>query len=223
MPDEAGQDASGEPDGVVVTAASRLFLADLDNNGGLDVVASGSTGAEIWLAREDLSLHPLDVTIDAEVWSVIDLNGDGQLDLVGLAGGRPVTFTGKGSLGYHHHIIRPRAQSAAGDQRINSFGVGGEVEVRSGRLVQKQVISGAIVHLGLGSRTSVDVTRIVWPNGVPQAEFDPAIDRQSSPSSGSRDRVRGSLRTTARGCGSSRTSCGDRRWGCASTRRTPRA
>ena len=30
--------------------------------------------------------------------------------------------------------IRPRAQQSAGDQRINSFGVGGEIEVRSGLL-----------------------------------------------------------------------------------------
>ena len=32
-------------------------------------------------------------------------------------------------------MIRPRAQPTAGDQRINSFGVGGDIEVRSGLLV----------------------------------------------------------------------------------------
>ena len=30
----------------------------------------------------------------------------------------------------------------------------------------------APVHFGLGSRTAIDVARIVWPNGVMQAEFD---------------------------------------------------
>ena len=49
--------------------------------------------------------------------------------------------------------------------------------MRSGLLVQKQTITGPTVHVGLGTRTSIDVTRIVWPNGVPQAEFDPGIDR----------------------------------------------
>ena len=69
-------------------------------------------------------------------------------------------------------MVRPRAQLEAGDQRINSFGVGGEIEVRSGLLVQKQVLAGAPVHFGLGTRTEVDVIRVVWPNGVMQAEFD---------------------------------------------------
>ena len=79
---------------------------------------------------------------------------------------------GRGTKGYHWQVIRPRAQPVAGDQRINSFGVGGDIEVRSGLLVQKQTIAGSPVHFGLGTRTSIDVARIVWPNGVVQAEFD---------------------------------------------------
>ena len=73
-------------------------------------------------------------------------------------------------------MIRPRAQQTAGDQRINSFGVGGEIEVRSGLLVQKQLLTGAPVHFGLGTHTAIDVARIVWPNGVAQAEFGVGVD-----------------------------------------------
>lgn len=158
-------------------ASARLFIADIDNNGALDLLATASGGTGVWLAGTGGALEPYSKTVDAEVWGVVDLNADGQLDLVGLAAGRPVLLRGKGTLGYHHQSVRPRAQAVAGDQRINSFGIGGEVEVRSGRFVQKQVISGTTSHFGLGTRTSVDVTRIVWPNGVPQAEFDPAVDR----------------------------------------------
>ena len=96
-----------------------------------------------WRARTTRSQR-LAGAVDAEIWSVIDLDGDGQLDLVGLVGGRPVRFTGRGTRGYHHQVVRPRAQTAAGDQRVNSFGIGGEVEVRSGRLVQKQTITGTV-------------------------------------------------------------------------------
>ncbi len=156
---------------------ARLMLADLDNNGALDIVASRPAGTAYWLAGEDNAFRGTPIEIAADTWSVVDVNGDGQLDLVGLSNGRAVQFTGRGTRGYHYQVIRPRAQSAAGDQRINSFGIGGEVEVRSGLLVQKQTITGPAVHVGLGTRTSVDVTRIVWPNGVPQAEFDPAIDQ----------------------------------------------
>ena len=100
----------------------------------------------------------------------------GSLDLVGVSGGRAVRWLGKGTAGYHWKVIRPRAQQQAGDQRINSFGVGGEIQVRSGLLVQTQVLAGAPLHFGLGTRTSIDVARIVWPNGVAQAEFRGGVD-----------------------------------------------
>jgi hypothetical protein len=156
---------------------ARIVLADLDNNGALDVLASRPGGTAVWLAGQDNALRSSPIAVAADTWSVIDLNGDGQLDLVGLENGRAVRYLGRGSRGYHHQVIRTRAQTSAGDQRINSFGIGGEIEVRSGRLVQKQIITGPLMHVGLGTRTSVDVARIVWPNGVPQAEFDPAVDR----------------------------------------------
>ena len=117
-------------------------------------------------------LETFDASLSAEAVGVVDLDGDGWLDFVGLQDGAPVRMLGRGTAGYQWQEIRPRAQLAAGDQRINSFGVGGEIEVRSGLLVQKQVLSGAPVHFGLGAYPSIDVTRIVWPNGVMQADFN---------------------------------------------------
>ena len=72
--------------------------------------------------------------------------------------------------------MRPRAKEATGDQRINSFGIGGEMEIRAGLLVQKQLITGPLVHFGLGEQTNADVVRIVWPNGSVRAEFDLKAD-----------------------------------------------
>ena len=48
--------------------------------------------------------------------------------------------------------------------------------VRAGLLLQKQVIDGTPVHFGLGTRTGIDVARIVWPNGIAQAEFGGGVD-----------------------------------------------
>jgi tetratricopeptide (TPR) repeat protein len=157
--------------------AYRLLLADLDNNGGLDLVAAGPTGSQIWLSDEQTMLQPLDTIPGADVFGIEDLNADGRLDLVGLSAGQPVRLLGRGTRDYHWQVIRARAQTAAGDQRINAFGVGGDIEVRSGLLFQKQLLTGAPVHVGLGTRTTVDVARIVWPNGVMQAEFDLRIDQ----------------------------------------------
>ena len=175
----------------ITPGAARLLLADLDNNGALDVLASGAAGTGIWLAGEDYTFARFAGQVDADIWSVIDLSRRRSA----RSGRRcrragPCGSLGRGTRGYHWQVIRPRAQPTAGDQRINSFGVGGDIEIRSGLLSQKQTITGPPVHFGLGTRTSVDVARIVWPNGVLQAEFDRrrrSADRRAS--SGSRDRV----------------------------------
>ena len=54
--------------------------------------------------------------------------------------------------------------------------MGGEVEIRSGLLTQKQILTGQPGHFGLGTRTSIDVARIFWPNGIMQADFDRKAD-----------------------------------------------
>jgi len=155
----------------------RLFLADLDNNGALDLVAAGAGRSRIWLASAKGELQPLAAAVDAEVSGIADLDNDGLLDLVGVADGAAVRLLSRSRAGYHWQIVRPRAQPTAGDQRINSFGIGGDIEIRSGLLTQKQAIAGPVVHFGLGTRTGVEVTRIVWPNGIMQADFDRRADQ----------------------------------------------
>ncbi|HKE83051.1 MAG TPA: FG-GAP-like repeat-containing protein [Vicinamibacterales bacterium] len=170
------QIAAGQPLTSAAAGTQRLLVVDLDNNGALDIVVSGGGQSRIWLGGSDLELHPLMTAPAGDIFSIADLNNDGRLDLIGTADGRAVRFITRGAAAYHWKTIRLRAQQNAGDQRINAFGVGGEITVRSGLLSQTQVITGAPVHVGLGTRTGVDVTRIVWPNGVPQAEFGTGVD-----------------------------------------------
>ena len=99
-----------------------------------------------------------------DVFRAVDLNGDGHLDLA-----RSRRATGRADWARYEGLSLGRqglrAQPTAGDQRINSFAVGGEIEIRSGLLTQKQMMTGAPVHFGLGARTAIDVARILWPNG----------------------------------------------------------
>ena len=100
------------------------------------------------------------------------MGGDGRLDLVGAGrDGQAFVAAGRGSKNYHWQLIRPRAANATGDQRINSFGVGGEMKIRAGLLVQKQLITGPLVHFGLGDQAGADVVRVVWPNGSVRPGF----------------------------------------------------
>lgn len=158
--------------------AARIWAADVDNNGGIDLVVSGADSARVWLSDVEGKLRPLNSPVNARVSDINDVSGDGRLDFAGLAeNSQPALLTNRGTKDYHWQVIRTRAANATGDQRINSFGVGGEMEIRAGLLAQKQIIAGPRVHFGLGDKANVDVVRIVWPNGSVRAEFDLKADQ----------------------------------------------
>ncbi|MDT7540227.1 MAG: hypothetical protein QOE33_131 [Acidobacteriota bacterium] len=161
----------------------RLLVADLDNNGGLDLLLTSTPpmgfGSLVWLGDGQGNFKPLDKAVElVSISDAADLDGDGRLDLLGLSSdGQPTRATNRGAKNYHWQQVRPRAAKAVGDQRINSFGVGGEMEIRAGLLVQKQRVTGPLVHFGLGDQMGADVVRIVWPNGSVRAEFELKADQ----------------------------------------------
>jgi Tfp pilus assembly protein PilF len=181
---------AGVPD--YLSGEVRLRVADLDNNGTQDLFLTGASsdtrynpfGALIWLADESGKFVLLErpfgqAAVPALVSGASDLSGNGRLDLLALtANGQPLQAVNHGSKSYHWQVVRPHAKQAVGDQRINPFGVGGEIEIRSGLLVQKQPITGPQVHFGLGNQTSTDVVRVVWPNGTVRAEFGVPADTE---------------------------------------------
>ena len=157
--------------------AARLLVADVDNNGAVDIVISG-LNTEVWLGDEHGSFRRLEASIEARVFSIADFTNDGLVDLAGLSSdGKAIRLVSRGAQNYHWQTLRPRAATATGDQRINPFGIGGEMEIRSGLLFQKQSISEPVVHFGLGDHPDSDVVRIVWPNGAVQAEFELKSDQ----------------------------------------------
>jgi tetratricopeptide (TPR) repeat protein len=166
----------------------RLEVADLDNNGAMDLILSpvaSSAGQTItapliWLGDSDSKFTLLDHAAGAStIFDIADLSANGRLDLLGFdASGKPVQAVNHGSKNYHWQVIRPHAKQAIGDQRINPFGIGGEIEIRSGLLVQKQPVNGPQLHFGLGNQTSAEVVRVVWPNGTVRAEFGVQADQE---------------------------------------------
>ncbi|HZE26817.1 MAG TPA: FG-GAP-like repeat-containing protein [Terriglobales bacterium] len=181
VPDAANYLAGEAADSV------RLRVADLDNNGALDLFLSRTTqvlgkskGPLVWLGDAQAKFVMPDQRVGlALVFDAADLNGDGKLDLLGLSvDGQPIQAINQGSKNYHWQLVRPHAAQAVGDQRINPFGVGGEVEIRSGLLVQKQPIAGPQLHFGLGEQTTAEVVRVVWPNGTVRAEFGVKADQE---------------------------------------------
>ncbi len=157
---------------------ARLIAADLDNNAAADLIVAAPAATRILLGGPGGSYTPLPATLPLGVQAAADLDGTGRLALIGLGpGGQAVRAVSRGTKAYHWQLLRPRAATATGDQRINSFGIGGEIEVRSGLHLQKRIIASPIVHVGLGEATGAEVVRITWPNGVLQAEFDTKADQ----------------------------------------------
>jgi tetratricopeptide (TPR) repeat protein len=188
--DDSGfRDESGSWDG--------MDWGDLDLNGSADVVLSAPGGTEVLLSHVDGSYQTYVTEASGEwtqggaregggfllngtVTALADLDGDGKLDLVGTnADGQATTWTNQGGdKPYGWQVVRPVGEeNVEGDQRINSFGVGGQMTLRSGLLTQTQPIVGPTVHFGLGDRDGADSVRVLWPNGVVQAEFDLAANQ----------------------------------------------
>ena len=161
----------------LAAGTATLLLGDLDNNGGLDVVASTPTQSEIWLCDDKNGYAPL-VSLPHAVSALADVDKDGRLDLIGVSpAGQADRLVNSGKLNYHWQEVRPRAADAEfdkekfGDRRINSFGIGGEIEARAGLMYQKQMIDSPVVHFGLGNYPSLDALRTLWPNGDVRGEF----------------------------------------------------
>lgn len=159
--------SAGVPDNV-----HALRLTELDNNGALDWVVSHAGGVTAFLGEDDrlrsTGLHLTGFSLD----DVAPLTEEGPPELVGREAGQAVVYFPQGEAGYQWKRIRPRAASAQGDRRINTFAIGGDVELRSGLLYQKLPITGQVLHFGLGDNLLTEVARITWPNGDVQIEFD---------------------------------------------------
>ena len=84
-------DGIGEP-------ANRLLVADLDNNGALDLIDTSYLGTHIWLGDAKGEFQSGATPSMARIFSITDLSGDGRLDLVGqTAAGEPVRLINSGS------------------------------------------------------------------------------------------------------------------------------
>lgn len=160
-------------------------FVDFDNDGRLDLLLGGNPeGGGPHLLRnegdgsfEDVSsrLLPSDVPVGRRI-VVFDYNGDGDQDLIVSAGDDVRLLRNDGGDANHHFTLRLQGRGS-GSGKVNRFGVGSKVEVRSGDLYQSRTVRGPETHFGLGRRLKADVVRIVWTNGVPQYLHFPGTDR----------------------------------------------
>ena len=160
--------------------AMRLTIADVDNNGAVDLIIAGEKETVVFLGTTDGTFFQAARPIAGRVFSVaVDATRPSGLRLLGVkANGEPIDVSPQGNKGYHYQIVRPRALASTltelkgGQNKINTFAIGGQLEMRAALLYQSQSINGGATHFGLGDNAGTDVLRILWPNGNVQAEFN---------------------------------------------------
>ncbi len=157
----------------------RLNIADVDNNGAADLIVTGDKETVVFLGTADGTYIQATQSIAGRVLSVApDSTQPSGLRLLGVnAAGEAFEISPRGTKGYHYQIVRPRALASTltelkgGQNKINTFAIGGQLEMRTALLYQSQPIAGGATHFGLGDNAGTDVLRILWPNGNIQAEF----------------------------------------------------
>ena len=208
----------------IASGAASLLIADLDNNGAADLVgccpfrrpcAAARTCECVATARRRRFLStcarpPISTATVVSIW------------LGSRPDGRAATAKSRGRSAVRWQTLRPHAATATGDQRINSFGIGGEVELRTGTARAEAPDYGTRRphrhrHGKPEPRSCASSGRTARSN--PSSTSPPM--RRSRLRSASRARARGSSPGTAARWPLSPTCSGDRRSACASTRSRP--
>lgn len=169
-----------ESGGALASATSGMpftsvFLADLDNDGFVDIVATGPKGLTLFRATGPATFavwpSPLKGQIAAERVIAYDVDHDGDLDLVLVRGGRPVLLTNEGGNANAWLDVTLEGLQA-GSGKVNRDGLGSTVEVKNGDLYALRTVGVLPTHFGLGTKAKVEVVRVLWTNGIPQNFFD---------------------------------------------------
>ncbi|MFQ5653655.1 MAG: FG-GAP-like repeat-containing protein [Planctomycetota bacterium] len=164
-----------------------LHVADLDLDGLGDILLSGGAATRILRGLGDGRFTELDLVLPAAAaFATADADGDLDGDLViGTAAGEVIflrNLTGGPGHALRLYLGGVRAQS---DRRPNLLGIGARVELRAGDLLVAASFDGGSGHraqgfaplvLGIGPRPRADSLRILWPDGVMQAEVEIPLD-----------------------------------------------
>ena len=182
-------------------------FVDMDNDGDLDLVIAdatrrdGDTGPVLLVndspergffnaceADAGNLFNALRVEQSASCVAA-DFTGDGLNDVLFAPRGEAPLLIENITQG-GHWIALDLQGTASNDQktRSNNSAIGARVEIKTGGILQQFVVGGSTgpasmaplrVHAGLGENTQVDWLRILWPDGVLQAELELPADRVS--------------------------------------------
>jgi Tfp pilus assembly protein PilF len=168
-----------------IGSPSAVQLVDYDNDGLLDVLASGAEGPRLlrnvgraWVDVTSAAFGRLaapTATTGLRALAAADVDADGDTDIVAAAGGVATLWRNSGEARNRSLRVQLRGRVT------NRLGIGSKVQVRAGSLNGRFETSAAWppvapsdIVFGVGPRPGAEVVRILWPSGILQAETGPA-------------------------------------------------
>ncbi len=166
------------------TSTPQCRVADLDNDGAEDLIGFGGEvpitmqlgqnsagfGSAHWKLPAGLAavrdLHPAD----------FDQDGDLDLCLVGATGVKLLeNHGGNANAWLDLEVVGKQVKSAqaVSSGRVNHYGVGSLLELRTSTGYQARIVRSEPPHIGLGPQGTADLARLIWPNGFPANVFQP--------------------------------------------------
>ncbi|MHC4963162.1 MAG: CRTAC1 family protein, partial [Planctomycetota bacterium] len=177
----------------------------MDNDGDLDIIIAdafrkdGTRGPTLlindWPNDRFIDVLEIDpgnvlsaLTTQADASCVAaDFTGDGRCDvLLASMGQKPVLIENITPDGHWIEIDLLGTRQQDQKSRSNNSAIGARVEVKAGNISQQYVVgipTGPTslapyrIHAGLGSYTNIEWMRIIWPDGVLQAELEIPADQ----------------------------------------------
>jgi FG-GAP-like repeat len=167
------------------SAVDGVLTWDYDNDGYQDLLAWGKNGFVVYRGGPDGQFQAVQDLFQPAPKAVTaadaaDVDGDGDLDVVAVVDGKLTWYDNAGGYKNNWVAISLHAHDDAKfkEQRCNIHGVGSLLELKAGTMYQARIVTDPVTHFGLGERKQADVIRVLWTNGIPQNELQPAA-RQS--------------------------------------------
>lgn len=166
------------------TKAHAAIFFDFDNDGYQDILVTGvnddTSKSGVQLFHNNLAkgfanvsyLLPQTLTQGNKI-DIADFNLDGDDDVF-ISGSSGISLMRNDGGHLNHYMQVQLTGLSYGNNKNNRFGIGAQVELKAGDLYQTKTIKRTLVNFGVGMQDSLDVVRIIWPNGTPQLINDPS-------------------------------------------------